>query len=98
MVIHKSRAFDYAKVWRIFWARAKRLWEMKRRETKNHMTKKHLPATKQDTHHLGRRVGAALGGSFATVNVTKLSSRNLRYHFRAITTASREELPIGLIH
>ena len=27
MVIHKSRAFDYAKVWRIFWARAKRQWD-----------------------------------------------------------------------
>ena len=34
-------------------------------------------------------VGAALGEPVPTVYVTKLSSFNLRYHFRAITTASR---------
>jgi hypothetical protein len=27
MVIHKSRAFDYAKVWSIFWSRARRQWD-----------------------------------------------------------------------
>jgi hypothetical protein len=27
MVIHKSQAFDYARVWRIFWTRAKRQWD-----------------------------------------------------------------------
>ena len=27
MVIHKNRAFDYTKVWQIFWTRAKRQWE-----------------------------------------------------------------------
>jgi hypothetical protein len=27
MVIHKARAFDYSKVWRIFWQRAQRQWE-----------------------------------------------------------------------
>jgi hypothetical protein len=26
MVIHKSQSFDYARVWRIFWTRAKRQW------------------------------------------------------------------------
>ena len=27
MVIHKNRAFDYARVWTIFWTRAKRQWD-----------------------------------------------------------------------
>ena len=51
-------------------------------------------AKRPNPQNVGPRVGAALGEPVPTVNVTLLRTRNLRYHFRAITTASREELPI----
>ena len=49
-VIQKNRAFDYAKVWKIFWGRAKRQWDETARDKEYELRNIHQRGSKPSQH------------------------------------------------